>query len=110
MAQLNEGLAKKQKITQEQRDNLDNLYDYMDELIEQANSEKKMTPEKGKFYAERMKTLEFALQENWNFEKSELHHTWWNRFSGCLCPKMDNNERFGVEKIIRQDCPFHGNR
>jgi len=108
MAILNEGLAAKQNITQAQRDELGNLYNYMDELVKQANAEKKMTPEKGKDYAERMKTLEFSLQKNWNFEQSALHHTWWNQFDACICPDWDNRDRFGVEKIITCDCPMHG--
>ena len=55
-----------------------------------------------------MENLEFELQKNWNFPQDKLFHTWWNKFSGCTCPKMDNAERFGFEKIIVTDCPFHG--
>ena len=107
MVVLNKALAEKQKITQEQRDNLANLYDYMGELLTQA-SEDKDIQKNGKSYAKRMETLEFELQKNWNFPQDKLFHTWWNKFSKCTCPKMDNDERFGFEKIIVTTCPFHG--
>ena len=55
-----------------------------------------------------MRELEYKLQENWNFDKDPLKHTWWNRFEKCTCPKIDNAERFGYEKIISSNCPFHG--
>ena len=106
MVQLNEELARQQKITQKQRDNLDELYKEMDNLFREELLEEKIE-ETGKDYARRMKNLEFKLQENWNFPQNELYHTWWNKFSNCICPTMDNNERFGQEKIINCACPIH---
>jgi len=106
MAQLNERLATQQEITQEQRGNLDLLYEEMDILFrtEKEDPNIKVT---GQYYAEDMKKLEFKLQENWNFPQDELYHTWWNKFSNCKCPKLDNDERFGRPKIITCDCPLH---
>jgi len=106
MAKLNEALAKQQKITKEQRDNLDELYDEMDNLFREELSEKEIE-KTGKYYAQRMKSLEFKLQENWNFPQDELFHTWWNKFSNCACPDYDNRERFGRPKIINCGCPIH---
>jgi hypothetical protein len=109
MAVLNETLAKKQKITQEQRDNLDALYDGMDMLFEKARNDTNIKLN-GPIYAKQLKELEFNLQKNWNFPLDETKHTWWNRFSDCKCPKMDNDERFGMDKIINSNCPFHGSK
>lgn len=111
MVQLNEALAEEQKITQEQRDELQNLYSYMSELLKQANEDKDIKngdKEVGKSYSERMTNLELELQKNWNFPQDILKHTWWNRFRNCSCPDWDNRERFGQEKIITCDCVFHG--
>ncbi len=106
MAILNSQLAKKQRISEEQRESLYKLYEYMDELLKQASEDKNLE-KTGKSYSDRMATLEFSLQKNWNFPEDKLKHTWWNRFKGCTCPVMDNDERFGFEKIITCDCPFH---
>ena len=107
MAFLNEALAERQKITQEQGDNLEKLYKEMDKLFCDERAEKNIL-KTGKSYAEKMRDLEFHLQENWNFDKDPLKHTWWNKFYHCTCPKLDNQERFGFEKIINCDCPIHG--
>lgn len=108
MTILNENLAKKQNISEEQREELLRLYEYMNELFNQAKEDKNLDSN-GISYSKKMSILEFKLQENWNFPQNALKHTWWNRFKGCTCPVMDNNERFGFEKIITCDCPFHGN-
>jgi len=107
MAILNETLAKKQKITEEQRKNLDRLYKELERLFNEEKTDKNIK-ETGKYYAKKMKDLEFKLQENWNFDKDPLYHTWTFKFQNCSCPVMDNNERFGREKIINCSCPLHG--
>ena len=109
MAILNEALAKRQNISDEQRVNLQFLYKKLDDLIREEQLEERLSDKNvAKDYVRRMQNIEFQLQENWNFSKDPLCHTWWNSFDNCRCPKMDNNERFGHEKIHRQDCPFHG--
>jgi hypothetical protein len=107
MALLNETLAKKQKITDKQRDNLDILYIALEELVQRANDDEDI--EKNAIsYVEDMKTIEFNLQNNWNFPLDENYHTYWNTFAKCTCPIIDNIERFGQPKIIDTSCPFHG--
>jgi len=107
MAFLNEALAEKQKITQEQRDNLNELYKEMDNLLREEMLDGHIQ-QTGKYYAQKMRDLEFKLQENWNFDKDPLKHTWTFRFDQCTCPVIDNMERFGFEKIINCNCPLHG--
>ena len=108
MAQLNENLAAQQKITQEQRDNLDLLYEELSGVL--ARSLRIRNDSEYKMYACKVKEIEFKLQENWNFPQDPLFHTWWNKLHGCTCPKIDNDERFGSDKIVRADCPYHGNQ
>ena len=107
MSILNEALAKKQKITEKQRKNLLMLYKDLKELFDEANNDENLD-KNGPAYSDMLRELEFSLQDNWNFDRDELKHTWWNRFNKCTCPKMDNAERFGFPKYISGDCPFHG--
>jgi hypothetical protein len=107
MAYLNENLAKKQKITHKQRKNLDNLYKDLEDVFTRASNDNDIE-KNGKDYAKEVLDLEFKLQENWNFNLDRSKHTWWNRLPGCLCPKMDNAERFGYDKITNSKCPYHG--
>jgi hypothetical protein len=104
---LNEQLAEKQKITKKQRENIYKLYDEIYQLFAEAELDNNLK-ENGKKYADKIRDLEFQLQENWNFEKDALKHTWWNKIPGCSCPVMDNEERFGIEKIMNCDCAIHG--
>ena len=107
MAHLNENLAKKQKITRKQRKNLDNLYKDLEDVFIRASNDNNIK-KNGKDYAKEVLDLEFRLQENWNFDLDSSKHTWWNKLPGCLCPKMDNDERFGCNKIMNSKCPYHG--
>lgn len=52
--------------------------------------------------------IEVALQEVWGFGVDHLRHTHWNKIKGCTCPQVDNDERFGQEKIMSGSCPWHG--
>ena len=106
---LNQELLVRQKVTDAQIDELEKIYDELVLLVNTVNKLKKISPEEGSAFAKQMEDIEFKLQDNWNFPRSELHHTWWNRFNKCTCPKMDNYERFGFKKIKSLDCPFHGN-
>jgi len=111
---INEELAKKQKITDEQRKNLDSIYNKMEELFDVAKSVNSSDLSTDlKFYishklAEGLKKLEYKLQKNWNFPQDARYHVWWNRLYGCKCPKLDNEERFGQDKFISNKCPYHG--
>jgi len=107
MTQLNEGLAKKQKITEKQRHNLELLYQDINDLFKKESLMSDFEYPKNKELVDEVQRLEFLLQKNWNFPQDRLCHTWWNRFSKCSCPVMDNNERFGQEKIINCSCILH---
>jgi len=111
MTLLNEKLAKKQKITDKQRENLDKLYEELDVLFGYAkvlNDTDQLTSANAHKLADKVRNIEFELQENWNFSQNPLCHTWWNKIDGCRCPKLDNIDRFGTDKIINTKCPYHG--
>jgi len=60
-----------------------------------------------KDYVDKVRELEFKLQDNWNLPKDINYHTYWDKLYGCECPKMDNSERFGYPKIINMSCKYH---
>lgn len=100
---LNEALAKQQGVTEEQRAKMPELYKELEEAFDYAHAH----PELGFEHSIRVKAIEFKLQENWNFPQNELFHTYQFRIPGCICPIMDNQERFGHEKIYVTTCPIH---
>jgi hypothetical protein len=58
--------------------------------------------------AERLKEIEFELQEAWGFERDSDYHNWWFKFPPCKCPKVDNEELMGCDRrIYSGDCPVH---
>jgi len=64
-----------------------------------------------KKYDNELHNLEFKLQELRGFPKDSSYHISWVHQPCCTCPKMDNDERWGIEgKIINNDCPIHGNK
>ena len=106
---LNKKLIVENKVSLKQQKKLHKLYSKLSKLLDKANNIDNISMEEGHKFAKKMKKLEFKLQKNWNFQQNELYHTWWNKFEKCMCPKIDNMERFGQEKIINNNCPFHGN-
>jgi len=71
----------------------------------------KKLPEKSKRkdIVEQLKQFEFQLQELWNFERDIKKHRYWYLIPHCRCPKMDNDDCFGINRrIINLECPWHG--
>lgn len=59
--------------------------------------------------AQTIEELETCQQILWNFAPDPTKHYWW-AYPKCKCPKLDNQERWGVDqRIISMDCPVHGN-
>ena len=106
---INERLAAKQKVTEEQRATLAYLYFCMVRLMDDARG---MNPEtdKGRLraVAQQVEDLEYQLQANWNFEPNENFHSYWYEIPHCQCPKLDNRDRLGYGQIINGSCPIHG--
>ena len=51
---------------------------------------------------------EKLLQKLWKFPDNEDYIKFWT-FSGCSCPKMDNDDNYPYGRYIKvQDCILHG--
>ena len=104
---LSPGLLKIQNVSEAQIARLLELYEELSQLFDRARDAD--SDEQCKVIAAELKDLEFQLQDNWNFPRSEDHHSYQFRLPGCTCPKIDNAERFGTPyKIITTTCKFHG--
>jgi len=103
MAQLNEALAAQQNVTDDQREQLNTLYDHLEQLLRDSSPES----HPAETVAE-LRLLEFQLQSNWNFPRDPDFHVYWDKLNGCRCPSTDNSERFGQPKIHAEHCPYHG--
>lgn len=108
VSRLNERLAKKQGVTDEQLTQLRLLHEVKHEVFRLMTLTS--DPEQLKNGANLVEQLEFALQRNWNFPEDRGMHEWYD-VPGCTCPKMDNadNRYPGSEmRIHMMDCPIHG--
>jgi len=72
--------------------------------------EVKENPRGGKYDpVQFIEDIEFTLQGIWGFTRDKSFHSHWLDISGCTCPRLDNQERFGTpERITARDCPWHG--
>ena len=53
-------------------------------------------------------SAQFILQALWGYPEDARFHRFWE-LPHCLCPKMDNEERWGTDWTIRAShCPIHG--
>lgn len=104
---LNENLAIRQNVTDEQLEALKLSHLLRRFLFD--NAEKSLNePLKLKMLAAVFDTLESEQQKLWNFGVNTDFHMFFT-FPGCKCPKMDNRERLGTPyAIINSDCPIHG--
>lgn len=107
---LNPSLILKQKLTKEDVEEIKRLHVIRLELFDYM-----MKPEVKEDIAllrecvKGMELIEYAMQKAWKFDKDRTKHSWWYRVPNCLCPKMDNSERFGTkDRIINTKCPCHG--
>lgn len=107
MYNLNTKLLQKNNVTQEQQDRLQALYKELFDLLLASKLDK--TPEEYEARVKELENLEYELQENWNFTKDKLWHSYWYQLPQCTCPKMDNRERVGTGyAIVTLSCPYHG--
>lgn len=109
---INEALATKQGVTQEERYNIQQLYASLGAITTLTQYLPIRLKQKyGKMLPNIVEAIEFELQKYWHFELDANCHTWWNKtLIGCTCPIMDNLERFGQPKIINTSCIFHGGK
>ena len=105
---LNKVLLKTQKVSEKQEKKLLELHSELDEIFHTVYLMTDEVAEKlGYSLTIAIKDIEYQMQANWNFNQDANYHTWWYRMPKCSCPTMDNEERFGVSKIISHKCIIH---
>ena len=115
MTVLNTQLIKKQGLSIEDVEELEQLHQVREDLFKHAGE---LMPEKYpetipvlKTYVALLQSLEYDMQRLWKFPQTSTMHMWWNRIPHCICPTMDNDERLGTEfRVINDSCPCHGNK
>jgi len=52
--------------------------------------------------------LEYSMQSVLHLPLDRNYHKYWWRVSGCSCPSLDNQDRWGTPyRVIAVDCPYH---
>jgi hypothetical protein len=106
LTRLNENLAIKQKVTDEQLSALILSHQLRWLLFETAKGITE--PLKLQMLANVFTALEFEQQKLWNFPQDQNFHRFFE-FPGCKCPRLDNLEALGTPyRITAQNCPIHG--
>lgn len=68
----------------------------------------KINPERYENPVQLIEDLEYALQGLWKFPRDANYHTHFLGIKGCLCPIMENQDRFGFGRVTNGGCPWHG--
>ncbi len=103
---LNESLAKKQGLSQDDFDKLHSLYESYYELKTVLDG--KIDDSMIDRYVNIVKELESKIQISWNFPHNPNYHYFTFTLDKCCCPKLDNYERRGVaEKVYNTNCRIH---
>ena len=69
----------------------------------------KENPEDFDYPVQLIEDIEYTLQGIWGFTRNKDYHIHTFDIVGCSCPKLDNQERFGIAgKIINKGCVWHG--
>lgn len=104
---LNERLVELKGITPEAQEEILKVHDHLTLINKNIGDYVASIGHKG--VAELVTELDYKLQELWGFPKNPDYHTHWFNIEGCLCPKLDNQERVGSgSRWISKSCPFHG--
>lgn len=107
---INPTLVKAQGLTDNNIENIISLHKArLDFCYDLEKSGVPANPEERTKAVEVIRDIEFALQNEWGFDKDENYHVYWNTLPGCKCPVMDNVDTQGTKyRHINKICPFHG--
>lgn len=105
---LNKDLLDRQGVW----DNLSVLIDLHKKKLDTFDYMEKLDPMKDRMklrvLSDRVRSIEYALQENWGFKKDSRYHEWY-KVPHCECPKIDNYDARGTgHNYINLQCPIHG--
>lgn len=103
---LNENLAERQGVTDQEMITLVDLHQQKLAIFEQMHAVS--DPYELRRLAGLVETIEFELQKNWHFPQDAKFHEWY-KVPNCTCPKMDNEDRRGTSyRVTDAKCPIHG--
>jgi len=109
---LNQHLLLKNNVSKENQEKIVKKYDELKNLFDELKKNEQKIKENKKLafeYINKIQDLEFELQELWGFDQNPNYHRYWHLNPICQCPRMDNNDYFGVDRrIYSSDCPLHG--
>lgn len=102
---LNEILALRQGLTQDDFDRLVSLYDDAICIIKQIET---CTDNDYTDLLSKLSATEFAIQEGWGFKRDASMHYFSFTPKNCTCPKLDNIDLKGTDRrIYNASCPIH---
>ena len=111
-ASINYALVEKQKLTDEQLDEVIELHTrlhFVKRKMEALDPSVFHNRIEIQDYGKLVEEFEFALQEAWGFNKDRNYHSHWYTLPHCSCPVLDNRDNYGTEyRIIRTNCVVHG--
>jgi len=88
-------------------DKIKDLFDWADLIFEEKENNIKKFESGAKFIGIELDKCEKELQKLWKFEPNEAYYRYWIELPGCKCPKIDNKENYGINRIINCSCPYH---
>src|SRR6266851_4977381 len=96
----NKALAESQGLTETEKMRLDQKYAELFGVL--------YNPCAWNAPAAQVRKIEFDLLKLWKFEQDPKFHRYQTAIRGCICPKMDNDERVGrtVERILDPSYPW----
>lgn len=99
--QYNSELADKLKLSEETREELQNVYGHLSDAL--------TNPQNYENVAEYVTDLEYTLQGLWGFTRDKKFHYYNLHIEGCRCPELDNMEMVGhsTRRFISASCPIH---
>lgn len=100
---LNTNLLMKQCVPPSAEDALVVLHTLLDDI--KSNPDEYGTPLQ---VLEVVKCMEYTMQSLWRFPLSSKHHIHQFYIKGCLCSKLDNQDRSGSGYFVyNMQCPLH---
>lgn len=103
---LNEKLAERQGVTDQEMINLVDLHQEKLSIFSQMEAISDRAELRR--MAGLVEGIEFEMQKNWHFPQDATFHEWYN-VPNCTCPKMDNEDRRGTSyRVVDAKCPIHG--
>lgn len=106
---INLELAQKQNLNEAEIFQIEQLHyarSLLHEAIQQAVSAGNVNVARS--IAKALPEIELELQKLWKFKQNLGYYKFWH-VPGCVCPCMDNEDRFPYGNyVISTDCPVHG--